>query len=178
MAENATIARPYARAAFASAVAGNALASWSDALQAASLAVRDPRVAGLIGNPRVASSDLVALLGETGHAGSDTGIMNFLRLLAENGRLALLPNIAEQFHAMRALHENTADVEVVSAMELSAAQTQALSAALAKRLGKTIRLHPRIDQSLIGGALVRAGDFVVDGSLRGRLAQLTQELSN
>jgi len=95
-----------------------------------------------------------------------------LRLLADNGRLALLPQIAVQYAALRAEVENTVDVTVTSALPLTAEQTDKLTQALTRRLRRTVRLSSTVDPSLIGGAVVRAGDFVVDGSLRGRVERL------
>jgi len=95
-----------------------------------------------------------------------------LRLLADNGRLVLLPQIAVQYAALRAEVENTVDVTVTSALPLTAEQTDKLTQALTRRLRRTVRLSSTVDPSLIGGAVVRAGDFVVDGSLRGRVERL------
>jgi F-type H+-transporting ATPase subunit delta len=178
VAERATIARPYARAAFAHAQAAKALANWSKLLDAAAQAAADPRVARLIGNPRVTGEELVDLLGGLSkQAGGEDG-RNFLRALAENHRLALLPQIAAQFEALRAEVEGVMDVEVVAAREIAQPQQRKLEAALAKRLGREVRMHTRIDESLLGGAIVRAGDLVIDGSLKGRLERLGTALQN
>jgi len=172
VAEHATIARPYAQAAFESAHGAGQLPRWGDVLQAAGLAIADPRVASLLGNPHVPKADLVGLLAEVAGAGQDEKLRNFLQLLADNGRLALLPEISAQFAALRADVENTADVTVTSALPLTSEQSAKLVAALQKRLGRSIRLHAEVDPALVGGAVVRAGDFVVDGSLRGRIERL------
>ena len=172
VADSATIARPYARAAFDYARGENALAAWGDVLKASSAALGDERVAALVGNPHVRSAELVTfLLGLVG-AADNAHVRNFVHLLADNGRLELLPQIAEQYEALRADVENTVDVTVTSAMPLTAEQSAKLSAALAKRLKRTVRLQQEVDPKLIGGAIVRAGDFVVDGSLRGRVERL------
>lgn len=172
MADTATIARPYARAAFDYARGENALAAWGDVLKASSAALGDERVAALVGNPHVRSAELVTfLLGLVG-AADNAQVRNFVHLLADNGRLELLPQIAEQYEALRADVENTVDVTVTSAMPLTPEQSAKLSAALAKRLKRTVRLQQEVDPKLIGGAIVRAGDFVVDGSLRGRVERL------
>lgn len=171
MAENATIARPYARAAFDYARAGNGLAAWSGLLASASAAISDPRVAPLVGNPHVKASELVSFLLELAGANGEHE-RNFVQLLADNRRLDLLPEIAAQYEAMRAEVENTVDVTVTSAQPLTAEQSAKLSAVLAKRLKRVVRLHAEVDPQLIGGAVVRAGDFVVDGSLRGRVERL------
>lgn len=172
MAENATIARPYARAAFDFARAANALRPWSELLQRASATVADERVAALIGNPHVKAGELVDFLAGIAGATEQVNGRNFLQLLAENRRLALLPEIAAQYELLRAEVENTVDVTVTSAQPLTAEQSAQLEAALVKRLQRQVRLHAAVDAALIGGAVVRAGDFVVDGSLKGRLERL------
>lgn len=177
MAESATIARPYARAAFGHAHAEGQLAAWSEMLGRAAATVADERVARLVGSPKVTSAELVELI--AGIAGGTTGQggRNFLAALAHNRRLLLLPEIASQFERLRAEVENVVDVELVSAMPVDAAQEQRLAAALRKRLGREVRIHTQIDASLIGGAIVRAGDLVIDGSLRGRLERLGTTMS-
>jgi len=178
VAERATIARPYARAAFAHAQASKDLGGWSKLLGSAAVAAADPRVARLIGNPHVTGEELVDLLGGfSDKAGGDDG-RNFLRALAENRRLALLPQIAAQFEELRAEIEGVVDVEVIAAREIAAPQQKKLESALAKRLGREVRMHTRIDETLLGGAIVRAGDLVIDGSLKGRIARLDSALTN
>lgn len=178
MADRATIARPYARAAFAHARDAKDFASWSKLLGSAATAAADPRVSRLIGHPLVTGDQLVGLLAEAaGKAGGEQG-GNFLRTLAANRRLALLPEIAAQFEALRAETENVVDVEVIAAQKVEAAQQLRLKAALQHRFGREVRIHIQIDESLIGGAIVRAGDLVIDGSLKGRLARLGSALTN
>lgn len=178
MADRATIARPYARAAFAHASETKDLAAWSKMLGAAATAAVDPRVSRLIGNPHVTGEQLVELLADVSKGAGGKGGRNFLLALAENRRLALLPEIAEQFETLRAEVENVVDVEVIAAQEIAPAQEKKLAAALARRLGRDVRMHTRIDESLIGGAIVRAGDLVIDGSLKGRLERLGSALTN
>jgi F-type H+-transporting ATPase subunit delta len=178
MADRATIARPYARAAFAHAQVRKDLPGWSKLLGAAAAVAADSRVARLIGNPHVTGDELVELL--TGIAGGAGGVegRNFLRAMAQNRRLALLPEIAAQFERLRAAVENIIDVEIVAAREIAAPQQKRLTEALRRRLGREVRMHTRIDESLIGGAVVRAGDLVIDGSLKGRLVRLASALTN
>ena len=178
MAERATIARPYARAAFAHAQGAKALASWSKLLDAAAQAAADSRVARLIGNPHVTGDELVDLLGGLSKQAAGEDGRNFLKALAENRRLALLPQIAAQFEALRAEVEGVMDVEVIAAREIAAPQRKKLEVALAKRLGREVRMHTRIDETLLGGAIVRAGDLVIDGSLKGRIERLGSALTN
>jgi len=182
MAELATTARPYARAAFASAGAASQLVEWGTFLGRAAALVQDPQVVPLIGNPRVPPPALVDFLLELATAGrasapQATQQRNFLQLLADNRRLRLLPEIAAQFEMLRAEAERVADVDVVSAQELTGEQSKKLQAVLERRLGLAVRLHPQVDKSLVGGAIVRYRDFVVDGSLRGRIERLGAAMS-
>jgi F-type H+-transporting ATPase subunit delta len=178
MADRATIARPYARAAFAHAQASKDLAGWSKLLDTAAAVAADSRVSRLIGNPHVTADELVELLtGIADEAGGEGG-RNFLRAMAQNRRLALLPEIAAQFKTLRSEVEHVIDVEVVAAQKIAAAQQKRLIAALESHFGCEVRLHTRIDESLIGGAIVRAGDLVIDGSLKGRLMRLASALTN
>ena len=176
MADVATIARPYARAAFEHAHAAGQLAPWGEMLARAGAAVEDERVASLIGNPHVQRADLVALIGEVAGA-ADERARNFIQLLADNGRLAALPQVAAQYAALRAEVENTVDVTVASALPLTAEQSDKLVQALSRRLRRTVRLSATVDPSLVGGAVVRAGDFVIDGSLRGRVERLANTMA-
>ena len=178
MADRATIARPYARAAFAHAHAGKELPAWSKLLGTAAAAAADARVARLIGNPHVTDQQLVELLTDIAGGAAGQEGHNFLLALAANHRLALLPEIAAQFEMLRAELENVVDVEVIAAREIAAPQQKRLAEALKRRLGREVRMHTRIDESLIGGAIVRAGDLVIDGSLKGRLARLGSALTN
>ena len=180
MAEKATIARPYARAAFEHARDAGALAAWSQLLAAGAAVAAAPGAEALLGNPRVAPEQLVELIAsvaaESG-ARVDAGGRNFLGVLAQGRRLGYLPEIAAQFEARRAEVENTIDVEVTTALALEPAQRAALEAALGRRFGRKVRLAETVDGALVGGAIVRAGDLVIDGSLRGRLARLEQQIS-
>ncbi|HEY5756458.1 MAG TPA: F0F1 ATP synthase subunit delta [Steroidobacter sp.] len=178
MAEKATIARPYAKAAFASARQHSALERWSTVLATASSVVQDERVARLLSSPKIKPEQLSGLIGDIVGGELDEQTRNFLATLASNRRLAFLPEIASMYEALRAEAENTADVQVVSAVALDEAQKQRLAQALKKRLKREVRLHCEVDASLIGGAIVRAGDFVIDGSLKARLDRLAVEMSH
>jgi len=178
MAEKATIARPYAKAAFESARQHSALERWSTVLATASSVVQDERVARLLSSPKVKPEQLSVLIGDIAGGDLDEQTRNFLATLASNRRLGLLPEIASMYEALRAEAENTADVQVVSAVALDEAQKQRLASALKKRLQREVRLHCEVDASLIGGAIVRAGDFVIDGSLKARLDRLAVEMSH
>ena len=177
MADRITIARPYARAAFAEAQADGGLPAWSAALATAAQVVGDERVHALLGDPHVTPEQLTALVADLAGPGLGEHGRNFVATLATNGRLAFLPEISALFDELRDDAEGVADVTVTSAVALDAAQQQVLSAALARRLRRTIRLHCQTDPQLIGGAVLRAGDLVIDGSLSGRLARIAHELT-
>jgi F-type H+-transporting ATPase subunit delta len=177
VAERATIARPYAKAAFEYARDANAFAAWSQGLKTATDIVADPRVAALTKNPASTTADLALLVNDVAGAKFDAGMQNFMRVLAENHRLLLLPEISAHYEELRSAVENTVDVEVISAVPLDAAQQEKLSAALSKRLKSQVRMQNSVDPALLGGAVVRAGDLVIDGSLKGRLQRLATDLT-
>jgi F-type H+-transporting ATPase subunit delta len=174
MAEKVTLARPYARAAFEAARDSKNFAHWSEMLAAAAATVADERVVKLLSSPRVQPADLVELIAEASHA--DERGRNFLNTLAQNRRLAVLPEVAAIYEELRADVENITDVHITSAVQLDEAQRTRLAAALKERLKRDVRLHCAVDASLIGGAVVRAGDFVIDGSLKARLERLATQI--
>ncbi|HHJ11944.1 MAG TPA: F0F1 ATP synthase subunit delta [Chromatiales bacterium] len=176
MAEKTTVARPYAEAAFAVARADGDLARWSEMLEALAAIAAEPVMREAIANPEVDRAALVEVMQElAGSVLTDKG-RRFLRVVADNGRLALLPEIAQLYAAQRAEAERKVQAEVVSAFPLDDAQRQALVAALKRRLGREVSLDVRVDESLIGGAIVRAGDLVIDGSVTGQLERLAHTL--
>ena len=177
MAERATIARPYAKAAFEYAREANAFAGWSQGLKLAGQIAADPRVAALTKSPLLTAADLAGVIIDVAGAALDVGMQNFVRVLAENHRLLLLPEIATHYEELRAAVENTLDVEVISAVTLSDAQADKLKQALSTRLKRTVRMQNSVDSTLLGGAIVRAGDLVIDGSLKGRLERLATDLT-
>ena len=178
MAERATIARPYAKAAFQYAQESKAFAEWSRGLKAAAEIVADPRLAALTKSPQWSQADLVSIVADVAGDKFNPAMQNFVRVLAENHRLLLLPEIAAHYEALRSDIDNTVDVEVVSAVELNAAQADKLTQALSKRLKRQVRMQTSVDPTLVGGAVVRAGDLVIDGSLKGRLERLATELGS
>jgi len=177
MADRLTIARPYARAAFAEARERQRLALWSEALQIAAEVVKDARVATLLGNPRVTPEELAQLV--IGIAGPKLGEegANFVRTLAANHRLSYLPEICALFANLKDDAEGVVDVTVTSAAALDEARRAQIAAALERRLKRQVRLHCAVDPTLIGGAVLRAGDLVIDGSLRTRLDRIAYELT-
>jgi F-type H+-transporting ATPase subunit delta len=175
MSESLTLARPYARAAFETARTDNALPAWSAKLGFVAQAVADAGVGALIGNPRLTSDELVGLLLPPDEA-AGSGFTSFLSLLATNRRLVLLPDIAALYEELKRESEHVLKVTLRSAVEIPGEQANAIKLALAKRFGRDIELEQRVDPSMIGGAVIDAGDVVIDGSVRGRLARLESAL--
>jgi len=177
MSEAITIARPYAQAAFEEAQKLNALQAWSDALTALAEAVSHPEVSAIIGNPKVANSQVASLMEALLGGSPDSKLLNFVRILADNQRVAVLPEIAASFEALKAEAEKSINVVVESPFELSAAQQDKIAASLKKRLGCEIKLESRIKQELLGGVVIRAGDKVIDGSALTRLGEMATALA-
>jgi F-type H+-transporting ATPase subunit delta len=177
MAERATIARPYAKAAFACAREQGRLTEWSRWLATARDVVLSEEFQQLERSPGVTSAQLEELV--AGICGADLEVQGreLLRLLNENGRLDFLPEIAVRFKELEAEDRNLAEVEVVSATALDGRQQERLAAALRQRLQREVRLHCSVDPALIGGAVVRSGDLLIDGSLRGKLERLETDLT-
>lgn len=175
MSQALTLARPYARAAFAIAREGNALPAWSDALAFAARVAADPTVAALLGNPGLIQADATTLLAPEG---ADATFGNFLGLLFENRRLPLLPEIAGMFDELRFEAERVVKAKVTSAVAMPAAELETIKAALKKRFGRDVEVETAVDESLIGGAVIDAGDVVIDGSLKGKLGRLQAALAH
>jgi F-type H+-transporting ATPase subunit delta len=177
MAERTTTARPYAKAIFALARKGNKLAETSAGLIRSAEVVADPRVRALLGSPHVSAAQLAELVNGVAGDSLDENGRNFVSLLAQNRRLGFLPEIAALYEQMKAEVENAVDVEVTAASPLSADQESRYAAALQKKLGRSVRLRTKVDGSLLGGAVLKAGDLVIDGSIKGRLERLATELT-
>ncbi|MEZ5558532.1 MAG: F0F1 ATP synthase subunit delta [Pseudomonadales bacterium] len=178
MAELATLARPYANAVFEIALGagGDALTRWSRMLQLLAAVAQQPGVERLLGSPDVADEQKARRLIEICGDDLDDRARRFVQVLARNKRLGLIADVAEQFEALRAEQERVLDVEVVSAYPLSDAQVERIKGALQARYSKEVSLSSSVDQSLIGGAVIRAGDTVIDGSVRGKLGKLAEVL--
>jgi len=177
MAEKSTIARPYAEAVFQTAHASGQLKEWSVALQAVALIAADTDMQSIIGNTSVSKDQLVKLIVDVaGDVLSEQG-SNLVKLLAENRRLDVVTEIAEQFETLKAEAEKTVEAEMVSAQEVSAAQQSMITEKLKARLGREVSLTCSVDESLMGGAIIKAGDMVIDGSVSGQLNKLSVELA-
>jgi F-type H+-transporting ATPase subunit delta len=175
-ADATTIARPYAEAVFERALEGDQLDAWSETLGLLASTVRDPALAELIGSPKLEKSQMTDLLLDiVGESLSDEG-KNLIRLLVDNGRLSVLPDIAKLFEARKSAHRGVLDVEITSAYALKPSETQHLADVLRRKLGREVRITSEKDPELIGGIRVRAGDMVIDGSVSGQLVKLANEL--
>jgi F-type H+-transporting ATPase subunit delta len=172
MAELTTLARPYARAAFETARDSASLSAWSEALGLLAAVSTESAVEALVSSPNLTSSDKSQRLSEVCGDALDTQQKNFVSVLAENGRLALLPEIFELFELFKANQEKTVDVDIETAFELSDAQLAALETSLKKTLARDVALSSNVDKALLGGVFIRAGDTVIDASVRGRLSKL------
>ena len=177
MADKSTVARPYAKAAFEEARDRQRLGPWSAALRTSAVVIGDSRVRSLLGNPRVTPAELADLVIEISGPQLDEEGRNFIRTLADNRRLAVLPEISALFDELKSEAEGVIDVTVTSAAPLDESERGKLTTSLERRLGLTVRLQCATDPALIGGAVLRAGDLVIDGSLRSRLERIAYELT-
>ena len=175
MSQTLTLARPYARAAYQAARDTGSTGDWSQALAFAARVAADPQVAAVLGHPKLSAADAVALLAPDG-AGEAFG--NFLGLLFDNRRLSLLPEIAGLYDELRFEAERVVKAKVTSAAALPAAELETIKAALRKRFGREVEVDASVDESLIGGAVIDAGDVVIDGSIRGKLERLQSALTH
>jgi F-type H+-transporting ATPase subunit delta len=171
-----TIARPYAEAVFQRAVETDKLDLWSDMLGLLGTAVADPMLSEVLANPELSRQQKAELMLDIGGGHLSEEGQNLVKLLAENGRIGVLPEIAEAFEYAKAEHEGSVDVEVTTAFALKPAQEEALASALKKKLGREVRITSHEDPELIGGFRLRAGDMVIDGSVAAQLSQLAHEL--
>jgi F-type H+-transporting ATPase subunit delta len=178
--DTTTVARPYAEAAFAVAKAEKALDAWSEALDLLAAVAADPDIAARLGNPNVPHEDMQRLLFAIADArlgkAVPQGVQNLVRLLTRNKRLPVLPELARLFDELKQAEQGLRHIVVRSAYTLSDDDEAALAASLKTHFGADVELTIEADPSLIGGVEIRADDLVIDGSVRGRLQQLSNEL--
>lgn len=175
MAESLTIARPYAEAAFKLARETGALPSWSDALSRLATVVATDAARELIGSPQLSNAQVASVVADTaGPLAAEQ--KNFVQVLADNERLAVLPEIATLFDALRNEHEGVLDAQISSAFPLAGPQVDDIVAALRQKYGKQVKATVDVDPELIGGVSIRIGDEVIDASVRGKLAQMAGAL--
>ena len=178
MAETQTIARPYAQAAFLHASEQHQLKEWSDMLSLLAAIAGDPAIRPLIDSPHLTEQQLADLVIDICGAHLDDKGTNFVRVLADNRRLGLLTDISALYEIQRRDAEGTVLAELVSAYPASEAQQAQVVESLRRRLGREIELTCSTNAGLLGGAIIRAGDLVIDGSVRGKLERLGTALSH
>ncbi len=178
MAENVTIARPYADAAFELAKGVDALGPWSEALDKLAMIVRDPSVRECIGNPRLTADQLNDLIVDIAGESLNEDQRNFVRILVENERLTVLPEIRELFVERKNEHEGVLEADIASAFEIDDASLANLKADLEARFKARLNVKVRLDPELIGGVRIAVGDEVIDASVRGKLANMAAALKN
>ena len=177
MSEFVTVARPYAKAAFDFAVEHQSLDRWQNMLAFAAEVAKNEQMAELLSGavaPETLAKSFIAICGDQ----LDENGQNLIRVMAENGRLKVLPDVLEQFMQLRAALEAIVEVDVTSASALSDEQLAKISAAMEKRLSRKVKLNCKIDKSVMAGVIIRAGDMVIDGSVRGRLERLADVLQS
>lgn len=178
MAESITLARPYAKAAFATAMQANALPHWSRMLGLAAAVASDAKVRSKITTPTLDANEVAQSLIDLCGEELDQGCQNFIRLLAKNKRLVLLSQISQLYEVLKANQEKSVDVEITTAYEISADVSKKLAQALKARLQRDIKMVTLVNQSLIGGVVIRAGDTVIDSSVRGKLSKLAESMKS
>ena len=176
MAEPSTVARPYAEAAFKLADEAGALARWSETLAALAQVAENDRVRMAIKDPNLSDAKVAGLFISILSGNMSGEAENFVRVLAQNGRLELLSEICQQFEALKNEREGVLEAQVQSAFELSSAQLQDLVQRLEKKTGRKVRTHVSVDKELIGGVKIVLGDKVIDGSARAQLGALETAL--
>ena len=176
MAELLTLARPYAKAAFAYASEQNAADTWSKALQLLSAAVQDEAFSAYLNRPELTPAEQVSLFAKVLGEEQTAAVSNFLTLLAENDRLVLLPEIATEYEELKSQNNNTVDVVIESAFPLDSIQEQKLIHALEKRLNSAVKVTVEVKPELIAGVVIRAGDQVIDDSALNKLEKMRTRL--
>ena len=171
-----TLARPYAKAAFAYASEQNATDAWSNALQLLSAAVQDEAFSAYLNRPELTPAEQVGLFAKVLGNEQTEAVSNFLTLLADNGRLALLPEIDTEFEQLKSQNNNTVDVVIESAFPLDSVQEQKLAHALEKRLNSAVKITVEVNPALIAGVVIRAGDQVIDDSALSKLEKMRTRL--
>lgn len=177
MAENVTIARPYADAAFDLARGAGALGSWSEALDRLAAVTQDTDMRACISDPNLSADRLAGLVQEVA-GGLDAGQQNFVRVLVENERLQVLPEIRDLFVILKNEHEGVLEAKVASAFPLDDAALASLKADLEARFKSRVSATVTVDPDLIGGVRIAIGDEVIDASVRGKLASMASALKN
>lgn len=178
MAELSTLARPYAKAAFEYARDSKQLSQWSEQLATAAAVAADTSLKTALNDPSLTAEQQAKTLSDVCGEALGVHARNFIEVLAANKRLTLLPEIYSLFAQYKANQEKTIDVEVVSAFDLADAMRDTLADVLGKKLERQVKVRTSTDRNLLGGVLIRAGDLVIDGSIRGRLNKLAAAMNS
>ena len=178
MAEISTLARPYARAAFEYALEKGVLTEWSGQLAMVAAIASDKGMSRVLDNPALSSEQQASILNNVCADSTGQEMKNFISILSANKRLSLLPEIRKQFELYKAHQEKAVDVEVISAFELPEATVNRLADVLGKKLERQVKVSTSTDNNLLGGVLIRAGDMVIDGSVRGKLNRLAEAMNS
>lgn len=176
MTELSTLARPYAEALFDLAKETQAFETWSQSLAFLTALVQEPHMERIIANPRIDKATLTRLLLDICEEHTTPEVNNLIKLLVENHRLPVIPHIATQFEELKTQHQGQVKVQIISSYPVNAQQQKEVETVLEKRLGKAVDINIILDETLVGGWIIRAGDEVVDLSIKGRLEQLATEL--
>lgn len=176
MAELTTVARPYAKAAFRYATEKNAQSKWSAMLGLSAALIADDAMVSFLGDPQLTAEEITKVFSTVCGEQLDDAGQNLIAQLAQNKRLATLPEIYILFELYLAEQNQAIDVDVVSAFELSDSDVAKIKALLSKRLNKEINVDTTTDTTLIGGVIIKAGDLVIDSSIKGKLSKLTRAL--
>lgn len=178
MAELSTVARPYTKAAFQTALEQKALDKWSEMLALAAEATQDEQVSQLLNNPALASDQKAGLILDICSEKLDEQGRNFIQLLAENKRLPVLPEISALFDRLKAEQQKSVQIQVTSAFKLTKEQQTKLAQAIGKKLDREVEISAEVDKALIGGVVIRTEDLVIDGSVRGKLQKLAEAMNS
>ena len=178
MAELTTLARPFAKAAFEVAMEESALDSWSRMLSLSSALTANEKVRSVLSSPSLSSEQIAGVFIQLCGEELNNKGQNFIRMLSGNKRLILLPQISTLFEILKANQEKSIDVTITTAFEISAKVSDKLVSALKARLQRDIKLATSVDKTLIGGAIIRAGDTVIDNSVRGKLSKLAESMNS
>lgn len=178
MADFTTAARPYAKAVFEIARDEDAFDAWSGRLEFWAAVIGNPEMSQRLEAPGLTALEKASLIEKVDADGMDDHSRNFIRLLAENNRLEMMPDIAGIYQDLKAEAEGEIEAMVISAFELSGEQSDRIAAALSKRLDRRVRITSSVDNTLIGGAVIRAGDLVIDGSVKGRIDEMERVVAS
>lgn len=178
MAELSTLARPYAQAAFKYALEAQDLAGWSPQLATLARVSRHEKLRDLIDSPVYSADEQARILNDVCGDELTQPVRNFVQLLAQNKRLSLLPEIHRLFGDLKTAQEQAVDVELTTAIALDEAAEQKLVQSLSEKLARKVNIHTVVDQRLLAGVIIKAGDLVIDGSVRGRLEKLAKAINS